>query len=167
MAAGVPPPPINSPTGSYYWIEWYTSLTNFLNGTNIPWSSLNFTGSNLSDILTRNHNELQTIQGGTATGTNPGSGNAWHMTGKGYVTITGVGTGMPVGWTMAHTGTGVYTLTHGQPNILPNIGAMATSNTLGVLVQWVDLTATGIATFHLTNAAGTATDGAFTFILST
>lgn len=64
MAAGLPPPPINSPSGSYYWLEWYTGLTNFINGTNIPWGNLNFTGSNIADIQARAHNSLSPIQGG-------------------------------------------------------------------------------------------------------
>lgn len=112
MAAGVPPPPLNSPSGSYYWLEWYTSLTNFLNETNIPWSNLNFTGSNITDIITRNHNDLQNIQGGQ-TGTLPGK--AFHLLGNQYigaVTSTGVAITLPVGWTSAATGP-VYTITHG------------------------------------------------------
>src|SRR5579864_4747358 len=112
MAAGVPPPPLNSPSGSYYWLEWYTNLTNFLNGSNIPWSNLNFTGSNIHDILTRHHNSLTTIQGGNAGGDAGGSGNAWHMAGRGYVDATGVATAIPTGWSVAHTGTGLYTITH-------------------------------------------------------
>jgi hypothetical protein len=166
MAAGVPPPPLNSPAGSYYWLEWYTSLTNFLNGTNIPWSNLNFSGSDLADLQTRNHNELTNIQGGTATGTTPGGGLAWHMAGVGYVTAAGVATNLPTSWSINKTGTGVYVLHHNLSQVLPNIGVVATSQTSGVLVQWVDLTTATQATFHLTNPAGTATDGAFTLIVS-
>lgn len=111
MAAGVPPPPLNSPSGSYYWLEWYTNLTNFLNGTNIPWSNLNFTGSNITDIMTRNHNDLQTIQGGDVTGS---PGKAFHMIGAQYIgQVASAGTAvfLPTGWTVAGTG-GVYTVTH-------------------------------------------------------
>src|ERR1700743_768763 len=111
MAAGVPPPPLNSPSGSYYWLEWYTNLTNFLNGTNIPWSNINFTGSNLTDIQVRNHNDLQNIQGGPT-----GTGAAhWHMSGAqfvGAVSSTGAALNLPTGWTSSFGG-GVYTITHG------------------------------------------------------
>ena len=166
MAAGIPPPPLNSPSGSYYWLEWYTQLTNVLNGTGYPWTALNFASSNLHDIQTRLHNSLQNVQGGNTTGALTGTGNAWHLAGLGYVTSGGSGTGMPTGWSISHTGTGTYLLTHNLTQVLPNIGAMATSQTSGVLVQWIDLATSGQATFHLTNPAGTATDGAFTFALS-
>lgn len=166
MAAGVPPPPINSPSGSYYWLEWYTNLTNFLNGTNIPWVNLNFTGSNLHDILTRLHNTLQSVQGGNAGGDLTGTGNAWHMSGRGSVTAAGVGTGMPSGWSIVHTGTGVYTLTHNLGLLAPNVGALGTSNTTGVLVQWIDVSVLNTIVFHLTNSGGTATDGSFTFVVT-
>lgn len=166
MTTGLPPPPINSPQGSYYWIEWYTQLTNLLNGQGYPWTSLNFNNSNLSDIKTRNHNELKSIQGGTATGTNPGGGFAYHMTGRGYVDATGIGTGLPAGWTSALTSTGVYTITHNLGLVAPNIGALGTSGTTAVLVQWVDLSNPNTAIFHLTNPSGTATNGAFTFLIT-
>lgn len=168
MAAGIPPPPLNSPDGSYYWLEWYTSLTNFLNGTNIPWSSLNFSGSNIHDIQTRNHNSLQNVQGGNALGDAPGTGNAWHMSGRGYVSLSGVGTGFPVGWSVTHPGTGSFTVTHGLGINAPNLSAVATSNTTGVLVQWVDTaTSASAVTVHLTNTTGTATDGSFSLIIMT
>lgn len=113
MAAGVPPPPLNSPSGSYYWLEWYTNLTNFLNGTNIPWANLNFTGSNIADIQTRDHNSLQAIQGGNASGTVSPSGNAYHLLGAEYigqVNSSGVAIHLPSGWSV--TGTNPYTVTH-------------------------------------------------------
>src|SRR5579859_2028097 len=167
MAAGVPPPPLNSPNGSYYWLEWYTNLTNFLNGTNIPWTSLNFTGSDIADILTRNHNELTKIQGGTASGARGGGGSAYHMSGRGYVSEAGAGTGFPGGWSVAHTGTGVYTITHNLGITIPNISATATSNTSGVVVQWIDLSSSSAVVVHTTNPGGTATDGSFSLTVMT
>src|ERR1700744_2890150 len=101
MAAGVPPPPLNSPSGSYYWLEWYTNLTNFLNGTNIPWSNLNFTGSNLLDIQTRNHNDLQNIQGGLPA-------LRYHALGVGIVDVAGGNSHLPAGWTISHPSAGNY-----------------------------------------------------------
>ena len=164
MSAGIPPPPINSPQGSYYWIEWYIQLTNILNGTGYPWTSLNFNGSNLTDIKTRNHNDLLNMQGGSGVGVN---GLRYHMTGRGYVDITGVGTGLPSGWTVVRTSAGVFTVTHNLNLVAPNIGAIGTSATAGILVQSVNLTSANTAVFALTNPAGTATDGAFTFLIST
>ena len=163
MAAGVPPPPLNSPSGSYYWLEWYTNLTNFLNGTNIPWSNLNFTNSNIADIQIRNHNSLQNIQGGTASGTATPSGNAYHLMGYGYSDATAASTKVPVGWNVVHTGTGVYTITHNLTLAVPDYMAGASSNTTGVLVQWVDTSNTNTIVVHTTNPAGTATDGSISF----
>lgn len=164
MAAGVPPPPLNSPAGSYYWLEWYTNLTNFLNGTNIPWANLNFSGSNLTDLQTRNHNDLQNIQGGTGIG--QPTGQHWHMAGRCYVDVTGVATGLPPGWSIAHTGTGVYTITTTLGLAAPFLQALATSQTAGVLVQYVDTTSPTLVVVHLTNVAGAATDGAFSLIVN-
>lgn len=163
MAAGVPPPPLNSPSGSYYWLEWYTSLTNFLNGTNIPWSNLNFSGSNISDIISRSHNSLTNIQGGTASGTAVPTGNAYHLMGYGYVNATATSSSMPVGWTAALTATGVYTITHNLALTVPDYMASATSNTTGVLVQWVDTSNTNTIVIHTTNPTGTATNASFSF----
>jgi hypothetical protein len=163
MAAGVPPPPLNSPAGSYYWLEWYTNLTNFLNGTNIPWANLNFTGSNLHDIITRNHNTLQNVQGGNAAGDLAGSGNAYHTMGYGYSDATATSKSAPLGWTIAHTGTGVYTITHNLTLTLPHYQAWATSNTSGVYVQWVDTSNTNAIVVHTVNTAGTATDASISF----
>lgn len=167
MSAGIPPPPLNSPSGSYYWLEWYTQLTNVLNGTGYPWTALNFASSNLHDIQTRSHNSLLQIQGGNTIGDLIGSGNAWHMSGRGYVTLAGVATGLPAGWSMIHTATGVYTLTHNLGILAPSLGAMATSNTSAVVVQYIDVSVVNTVIFHLTNATGTTpTDGNFTFIVT-
>ena len=67
MADILPPAPITEPPRSYAWIEWYKNLRFFINDTaqNLPWASVNKTGSSLSDIVTRLHNVLQSIQGGT------------------------------------------------------------------------------------------------------
>lgn len=164
MAAGVPPPPLNSPSGSYYWLEWYTNLTNFLNGTNIPWTNLNFTGSKLTDIQTRLHNTLQGLQGGIGTG----AGNVWHVTGRGYIDATGLSTGFPTGWTASHPSTGVYILTHNLGINAPAMCAVATSATSGVQVSYMDLTNVNQITVILTNLNGSASlDGAFSMIVST
>lgn len=165
MAVGVPPPPLNSPNGSYYWLEWYSNLTNFLNGQNFPWANLNFSGSNIHDIITRHHNSLQTVQGGTAAGDANGTGNAWHMTGRGFVQ-GGVGTGFPTGWTISGSG-GTYTITHNLNKTFPNIGATATSVTTGVLVQWIDCSNPNTVIVHTTNPGGTATAGDFTLAVYT
>lgn len=165
MAAGIPPPPLNSATGSYYWLEWYTTLTTFLNGVNIPWSNINFTGSDIADIVTRNHNELTTIQGGNASGTTPGAGNAYHLMGYGYVNSTASVSGLPAGWSVAHTGTGIYTITHNLNLGSPDYCAGATTNTTGATVVWCDTSNPNTLVVHTgsSSALGTATDSSFSF----
>jgi len=62
--AGLPPPPITDPSGSFAWLDWYNQLTNYLNVTgNVPWSVVNKAGSNLSDLQNRDHAMLNSIAG--------------------------------------------------------------------------------------------------------
>jgi len=166
MAAGIPPPPINSPTGSYYWIEWYTQLTNILNGTGYPWTSLNFTNSNIHDITTRHHNSLTDVQGGNAAGDSAGNGNAYHTLGFGYVDLNAVAANskLPLGWGVSLTSTGVYQITMGSITVAPpNFIAGATSNTSGVIVQYVDVTGTNQFIVHTGTTGGVATNANFSF----
>lgn len=48
----------------------------------IPWVSVDKAGSNLNEIVTRNHNDLQNVQGGT-------SGEFYHLTSAQHTSITG------------------------------------------------------------------------------
>jgi hypothetical protein len=65
MADILSPPPLNSPPTSFAWTDWYIKLVDFVNSqTNILWSSINKAGANLTDLPTRLHNDLQTVQGG-------------------------------------------------------------------------------------------------------
>ena len=74
MADILPPAPVNDPPSSYGWIDWYVKLVNFVNTqSNISWASINKAGSNLTDLVTRLHNDLQTVQGGAA-------GDRQHLT---------------------------------------------------------------------------------------
>lgn len=67
MANQIPPAPVNAPVGSFYWLDWYEKVRNTLNSaTSVLWSNIDFTGSNITDITNRSHNNLQTLQGGTA-----------------------------------------------------------------------------------------------------
>lgn len=67
MAQILPPPPIEEPAGSFTWVDWYNKLRNLINGVNnIAWASVDKSGSNLSDLQTRQHNSLQSIQGGAS-----------------------------------------------------------------------------------------------------
>jgi hypothetical protein len=65
MAQVLPPAPIDAPFGSYNWADWYEQVRRLINDvTVITWSQINdFTGSNLTDLQTRLHSSLQTIEG--------------------------------------------------------------------------------------------------------
>jgi hypothetical protein len=165
--AGVPPPPLNSPSGSYYWLEWYTNLTNFLNGTNIPWSNINLTGADIADIPTRLHNSLTGIQGGSASMSVGGAGNAYHLLGFGYVDAAATAPGLISGWTVAHTATGVYTITHNLGLAPPDVMAGATTNTTGISVAWVDTSNANTLIVHTaTTGTNTPFDSSFSFWIS-
>lgn len=64
----IPPPPIGSKDESA-WNAWYIGIKNAIAqlGTSISWSLMNFTGSNITSIVTRSHQDMQNLQGGTAT----------------------------------------------------------------------------------------------------
>lgn len=85
MALKIPPAPTGSPPGSAFWNDWYEKLRNLINSGTIAsaWSSLDFTGSNISDIAARDHASLQTFQGGT-------SGERYHLTQAQHTTATSV-----------------------------------------------------------------------------
>lgn len=81
MALTLPPPPIGADPGSQAWLDWYTKLGTFLSaGGAIPWASIDFTGANLTDLPTRQHNDLQGIQGGT-------SNQYYHLTAAQYASL--------------------------------------------------------------------------------
>lgn len=82
MATGLPPPPINDQPGSFTWLEWYRQLRTYIstNGS-VPWYVINFAGSNITDIATRDHDQLQNIDGGTA-------GEHYHLTAAQHAALT-------------------------------------------------------------------------------
>jgi len=67
MADLLPPTPVGVPPGHSFWNDWYERLRVLVNtgSINVLWSNINFAGSNLTDLATRAHNNLQSIQGGT------------------------------------------------------------------------------------------------------
>ena len=62
MPQGVPP-------GHQFWNLWYSQLRDIINGiaTSIKWTNLDFTGSKIEDIASRDHNKLTNIQGGAVS----------------------------------------------------------------------------------------------------
>lgn len=67
MAIKLPPPPTaNNEFDAHLWQDWLRQIQSILGGIKgtVPWSTIDFSGSNLTDITTRRHNDLQVIQGG-------------------------------------------------------------------------------------------------------
>jgi len=80
--AQLPPPPTRAPDGSFAWVDWYNKLRDFVsNAGNIAWTSIDFTGSNISNIQVRDHNLLTNIQGGSLT-------ERYHLTLAQYSALT-------------------------------------------------------------------------------
>lgn len=67
----VPPPPFIGDSTVSRWLNLLWKRVN--TAGQILWSTLQFDGSNLTDLETRNHNDLQNIQGGVA-------GKYYHLT---------------------------------------------------------------------------------------
>ena len=132
MADILPPAPINEPPKSYAWVDWYVKLRDLINRTagGVAWSDIDFTGSSLSDLVTRLHNTLQGLQGGSA-------GEYNHLTNAQLATVTsarsnrGVDTTDDVIIDLATKGL-VLKDTQGTPHYwrvtISNVGALVTTD---------------------------------------
>ena len=81
MAGTLPPPPVNDQIGSFTWLEWYRQLRNYVSTSgSVPWYIINFAGSNITDIASRSHNNMQVLQGGA-------TGQMYHLTEAQYTQI--------------------------------------------------------------------------------
>lgn len=102
MAIQLPPIPNNPITDVFVWRDWFYKVSQALvQEASIAWSSIDFTGSNLQDIQTRQHNALQNIQGGIAS-------QYYHLSLAQYNSLSAL-TSLPV--TVPNGGTGATTLT--------------------------------------------------------
>lgn len=59
----ISPPPIRDAMNSQRWLDWFNKVSNQLTVVVGTWGGLDFTGSNITDIVTRAHNNLQSIEG--------------------------------------------------------------------------------------------------------
>jgi hypothetical protein len=92
--AVLPPPPVNDKPGSFTWLEWYRQLRNYVSTSgSVPWYIINFSGSNITDIASRAHANLQNLQGGT-------TGEMYHLTAAQYAALLSSTTGT---WTPTFT----------------------------------------------------------------
>jgi hypothetical protein len=86
MASILPPSPQGVPPGHAFWNVWYEKLRTIINdlATSISWLNINFTGSKIEDIVSRDHNKLTTIQGGTTA-------EYYHLTSAEHTSISSIG----------------------------------------------------------------------------
>lgn len=76
MADIIPPLPSGVPPGSSFWNRWAEELRRLVNDLAdnvVAWTGINFSGSSITDIQSRPHNNLQSFQGGAA-------GEYFHLT---------------------------------------------------------------------------------------
>lgn len=68
MAYKIPPQPLGAVPGSGLWNDWIEKLrTAFNNGqAGVLWTNIDFSGSNITDLASRSHQNLQNLQGGAA-----------------------------------------------------------------------------------------------------
>jgi len=84
MAQQPLPPPPPGEIGGPAWIRWFNLILDRLTkAAQLAWTQIDFTGSTLANIVTRNHNDLQNIQGGAA-------GDYQHLTTAQVAIVGGV-----------------------------------------------------------------------------
>ena len=133
MAIQLPPIPNNPITDVFVWRDWFYKVSQVLGEqAGLSWTTINFTGSNLRDIVTRQHNALQDLQGGIAS-------EYYHLSQAQYNTIVSLPT---VPFSIANGGTGATTASGARINL--GLGTMATQNTgITATITTAALTALG------------------------
>ena len=108
MAVQLPPIPNNPITDVFVWRDWFYKVSQLLvQQASIAWTSIDFTGSNLRDIVTRQHNALQDIQGGIPN-------QYYHLTAAQYSTIVSLPS---VPFSVPNGGTGATTASGARTNL--------------------------------------------------
>ncbi len=93
-----PPPSKDQSLDRWLWLLWRRLTA----AGQVLWDSISFTGSNLTDIETRNHDDLQNIQGGA-------SGDNYHLTSAEKTGLVGASY-LTLGTNTALTSERVFTL---------------------------------------------------------
>ena len=78
----VGPPPISEPFGNTRWLDWFTRINREIETLDtVQWGNIDFTGSDITDVVTRNHNDMAAFQGGSA-------GERYHLTEAQHDSVT-------------------------------------------------------------------------------
>lgn len=133
MADILPPSPTDAPFGSYNWQDWYIKVRNAINAAaSISWSQItNFTGSNLTQIVTRSHQSLQNVLGTTSP--NTAFGHVPVAGGTNQVLSKASATDYDYVWSTATTGTVTHTVGALTANQIVLGNGAADAKTLGAL----------------------------------
>lgn len=159
MPINIAPPPINA-TDKAIWNSWYLRVKDAINqlGLFFLWTNINFAGSKITDIESRNHNDLNSLQGGS-------TGQYYHVT---STQATAIASFNATQWTEL-TDSGETTLhyhaadrsraNHSGTQLLATIsdaGTAASQSGLSVIITTAKLTAGGV------NGSMTFTNGVLT-----
>ena len=78
----LPNPPVHDQQFSYQWREWLRrTYVRVADAAQLLWEQVDKTGSNLTDLVTRRHRDLQDLQGGTTA-------EYYHLTASENSTLT-------------------------------------------------------------------------------
>lgn len=136
MANNIDPPPLQDMKDFPFTLqEWFRKIWKIANSSvtgTVTWAGIDKTGSNISDIVTRTHNSLQSMQGGT-------SNEYYHQTAdqNGY-TVSLTGQTASIGTTAITTPTaaGVWDI-----DVYHVCTTAGTGGTLTTTISWNDGTA--------------------------
>lgn len=124
MANQLPPMPNNPITDVFVWRDWFYKVSQLLvQQAAIAWTSIDFTGSNLLNIQTRQHNALQSIQGGIG-------GQYYHLTQSQYNSVSALPT-FPIPFNQVIATYGSFSNTANQyasANNTPTVVALNTTD---------------------------------------